>query len=120
MNSFIDDFQIAALIIAVLVVTAKALYLRLVRKINPIVIGSGKKGFSLAVELIAVVGLLIWMIEVLMYSLHLSFRILPWPLDIELLNSLLAKVIGVVLITIGLVIFVLAYCSFGDSWRVGF
>ena len=120
MNSFFDYFQITSVAICLLIVAGRASYLRFGRNINPIVIGGGKKGFLLAVELMALAGLIVWIVEVLLHALHSSFRLFPWPLDIQIFSSLPAKLMGVTLITLGLVIFVLAYVSFGDSWRVGF
>jgi len=118
--NFFDYFQIAALVIVVLIVVGRASYLHLARNINPIVIGGGKKGFLLAVELLFILGLLAWMIEVLLYARHSAFRISPAILDFELVRSFPVKSIGAALVTLGLVLLGLGYASFGDSWRVGF
>jgi protein-S-isoprenylcysteine O-methyltransferase Ste14 len=120
MQGFFDYFQIAGVLITVFVIVAKVSYLFWFRGINPIAIGGGKKGFLLAVELIAITGLLVWLVEVLLCALLSGFRIFPAPLDRELFVSPIARLIGVILITVGLGLFVLAYLSFGDSWRVGF
>ena len=119
MNVF-DYFQIASVVVFLFILVGKILYLRLSRNLNPIVIGGGKKGVVLAVELISVAGLMVWLIEVLLYAFHYDFRIFPPPLNRQLVNSELVKLSGVGLISLGLVIFALAYVSFGDSWRVGF
>jgi protein-S-isoprenylcysteine O-methyltransferase Ste14 len=118
--SFFDYFQIASVALFVLIILVKTLYLRLKRNINPIAIGGGKKGLVLAVEVFAFAALLAWMIEILLYAYHSEFRIFPWPLDIQLFDSQIAKIIGVVLMSLGSVLFIIAYVSFGDSWRVGF
>ncbi len=118
--SFFDYFQIASVVMFVLIILVKTLYLRLKRNINPIAIGGGKTGLLLIVEIFAFTALLAWMIEILLYAFHSQFRIFPWPFDILLLDSPVAKLLGVVLISIGCVLFVMAYVSFGDSWRVGF
>jgi len=118
--NFFDFCQIASVTIFLLIIAGKASYLRLSRQINPIAIAGGKKGFLLAVELIAFSGLVVWMVEVLLYAFHSRFRIFPSPLDTQLISSLPAKLIGVALIILGIVIFILAFISFGDSWRVGF
>lgn len=118
MSRFFDYFQIASVVISLLIVVGRASYLGLSRKINPIAI-RGKKGFSLAVELIAFAGLAVWIVEVLLQALHSKVRIFPSPLETQLLGSLPAMLIGVTLVTLGLVIFFLAFVSFGDSWRVG-
>lgn len=117
---FFDHFQIASVAISLLIFSGRAAYLRLSTNINPIAIGGGKRGLLLAVELIAFVGLVAWMIEVLLYAFHSGFRIFPSPLGAQLLDSLPAKVVGVALVTLGLILFALAFISFGDSWRVGF
>ncbi len=119
MTSF-DYFQIASVAAFVLIILVKTLYLRLKRNINPIAIGRGKKGLVLAVEVLAFVALVAWMFEILLYWFHSEFRIFPWPLNIQLIDFATPKIIGVVLTSLGCVLFVLAYVSFGDSWRMGF
>ena len=118
MNSF-DYFQIASVAITVLIFVGRVAYLRLGKNINPIAIGGGKRGLLLVVELIAFAGLVAWMFEVLSYALHFRFRLFPSALDAQLIDSLPAKIIGVALVTLGVIIFALAFVSFGDSWRVG-
>jgi protein-S-isoprenylcysteine O-methyltransferase Ste14 len=118
--TFFDYFQVTSVAIVLLIFVGRAFYLRFRRNINPIAIGGGKKGVLLAVEFVAIVGFVAWIIEVSLFALHSSFRIFPSPLDSQLLNSLPVKIAGVVLVTSGLVIFGSAYASFGDSWRVGF
>src|SRR6266850_907572 len=117
--NFFDYFQIASVVIFLVILVGKILYLRR-RNINPIAIGGGKKGVLLAVELISVAGLMVWIVEVLLYAFHSDFRIFPSPLDRPLISSGPVKLIGVALISLGVTIFVMAYGSFGDSWRVGF
>ena len=118
--SFFDYFQIASVALFVIIILVKTLYLRLRRNINPIAIGGGKTGLPLVVEIFAFTALLAWMVEILLYAFHSAFRIFPWPLATLLIDSPVAKLIGVILISIGCVLFVMAYVSFGDSWRVGF
>lgn len=120
MRTFFDYFQIASVITFLSIVFGRALYLRLSRNIQAIAIGGGKTGLVLAVELMSFGGLVAWMIELILYALHSEFHIFPSPLDTVLLDSNLAKMIGVTLISIGLIVFVGAFVSFGDSWRVGF
>jgi protein-S-isoprenylcysteine O-methyltransferase Ste14 len=120
MNRLIDYFQTSALIIVGFVVLAKAAYLKLARNINAFVIARGYEGFKQVIEPIAMFVFLIWVVEVLLYSLHSSFRIFAGPMQLVLLNSLAAKLIGVALISFGLITLILAYVTFGDSWRVGF
>lgn len=118
--NFFDKFQVACVAVFLLIVFVRAAHLRFGRNINPIVIGGGKRGLPLAVELIAFAGLVAWIIEVLLRALHAGSHVFPPSLDAQLIDSLPAKVIGVASVTSGLVLFALAFVSFGDSWRVGF
>lgn len=119
MNRFFDYFQIASLITFVLIVVSKAVYVRSTAGINPIVIGRGKRGFQLIFELAAFAGLVVWIVEFVSYALHAKFHIFGAPLDWRLIDSDTARIAGVVLVTTGLVIFIWAFISFGNSWRVG-
>jgi protein-S-isoprenylcysteine O-methyltransferase Ste14 len=62
----------------------------------------------------------LWMIEVISYAVHANFHIFPSPLNMVLVESDAAKIAGVSLVSIGLLVFMAAFVSFGDSWRVGF
>lgn len=119
-RSYFDYFQFVSVVIFLLLILGKTLYLRFNRNINPIAIGGGKRGLVLAVELIAFAGLAVWIVEILLSALDSSFHLFPSSLNLQLIDSLAAKFIGVALVTTGLIIFTLAYVSFGDSWRVGF
>jgi protein-S-isoprenylcysteine O-methyltransferase Ste14 len=115
-----DYFQIASVTAFLVVIIGRALFMRFTKGIRAIVIGGGKTGFVLVVEVLSFAGLALWVIEILFYALHSEFRIFPSPLDNQLINSVPAKFAGCVLIAFGFVIFLLAFLSFGDSWRVGF
>ena len=119
LSSFFDYFQISILILLLIVLVGRAIYLRLTQNINPIAIGQGKRGFRLVFEIYAFAGLTIWLIEVFLSSLHSGFRIFPESVSTPLFDSTLLRLIGVALLLFGFVIFVLAFVSFGNSWRVG-
>lgn len=118
--NFFDYFQVASVVVFLVILVGKILYLRMRRNVNPIAIGGGKKGFRLAFELISFSSLLLWMVAVLLYAFHSDFRIFPSHLDMQLFSSQTVKLIGVAFTSLGLIIFAMAYFSFGDSWRVGF
>ena len=118
--TFFDYFQIASVIIFLMIIASRVVYMRATRGVNPIAIGGGKKGLVLIVELVAFGGLVLWMIEVVAYAVHANFHIFPSPLDIVLIDSNIVRIVGVVLVSIGLLVFMAAFVSFGDSWRVGF
>ena len=118
-SGFFDTFQIVGLIFFLCVFVGRTLYLRFARGIQPITLGVGKAGIRRLVEISFFVGLVVWIIEVILYALQLEFRLLPHPLDARLIDSTLAKSVGVILCTGGFGIFVWALMSFGDSWRIG-
>lgn len=118
--NFFDYVQIASVALFLLIILVKTMFLRLRRNINPIVIGGGKRGLVLIVEVVAFTALVMWMIEVILYAVHSDFHIFAGPFDTVVIDSYLLQVMGAILISAGLVIFILAYLSFGDSWRVGF
>ena len=118
--TFFDYLQIASLAIFLLVVTSRAVYMMVSRGINPIVIGGGKKGLVRIVELLSFGGLVLWMIELVLYAVHAGFHIFPTPLNQILIDSQISRILGATLVVLGLSFFLGAFVSFGDSWRVGF
>lgn len=117
--SFFDYFQIAIVAIVIAIILTKAAYLRISRNITAIVAGRDSRGLARVFEIAAFAGLVFWMVEVVSYALHSSFRILPAAFHHQLFDSFPAKVAGVLLISAGLIVFILAFFNFGDSWRVG-
>src|SRR5207249_8772195 len=57
--------------------------------------------------------------DLVSYALHTSVHIIPAGANVTLINSFAARIVGVVLIGIGLIIMFWAFISFGDSWRIG-
>jgi len=117
--TFFDYFQIAVLVMIVTVIAFKAIYLRTTTGINPIVIGRGAEGAWRIVELIAFGGLLLWMIEVVLHALHSPLDMFPERVPISLLQTDGVRILGSLVAGLGLIIFVLAFFSFGNSWRIG-
>jgi protein-S-isoprenylcysteine O-methyltransferase Ste14 len=112
-----DYFQIAAVVLVVTLFFGRTFYLLAVKQINPIVLGVGKRGVQRIAELAVLVGFALWLNEVRRYALHLYQP--DSMLNRVLVDSLVAKVVGVVLIAIGFILFIWALISFGNSWRVG-
>lgn len=117
---FFDYLQIASVVLFLLVITTRAIFMIASRGINPIVIGGGKKGLVRIVELLSFGGLVLWIIELLLYAVHADFHIFPAPLNQVLIDSKMSRITGAILLFVGLLFFVGTFVSFGDSWRVGF
>src|SRR3990170_7987821 len=101
MDKFFNYFQITALVLFLLLFAGKISYLRLIKKINSVTIVVGKQGMQLAMDISFIIGLIIWIFEVLLHSLHLALLH-----DMQLINSILAKYIGAGLISFGFTIYI--------------
>jgi protein-S-isoprenylcysteine O-methyltransferase Ste14 len=116
--SVFDCFQLATVAVIVAVIATKAIYLRIVTGINPIVIARGRGPWRI-VEMSALGSLVLWVTEVLLHALHSRYDIDSQPLPFALLNSFAVKIAGFALVSGGLIIFIFAFLSFGNSWRIG-
>ena len=117
--SFFDIFQLAALTFFLVVFLGRTLLLWLNQGINPFALGAGKKGLHRLLELALFPWLVLWMLEILASTLRGPYRLIPASWNPLLLNNLLLKIAGALLIVFGDFVFVWALISFGNSWRVG-
>ena len=115
---FFNYFQIISLALFYAVFLGRMLQM-LVAGVNPLVIGSGKKGFGRILEACFMAGLLIWSLEVITHSLRIDTHVFPDFLYTALFETLALKLIGIILIIGGILVFVSSLISFGESWRVG-
>lgn len=117
MDSF-DYFQISILGLLYLISAGRIFQLWL-RGVNVVALGAGKKGLKRIGDISIVLVIIIWTVEIVSHSLRIDFRILPEPACMNLFHSYPLKLIGVVLITIGFLIWISALAVLGRSWRVG-
>jgi len=117
--SFFDVFQLCSAVVFLSVFVIRAAHLFFAQKINPIAIGRGKKGFSLIFELIAFGGLIVWISAIVLHAIHSKLGIFPAVFDARVIGSGIARSAGLLLVALALVMFALAFLSFGNSWRVG-
>jgi protein-S-isoprenylcysteine O-methyltransferase Ste14 len=115
---FLNYFQLATVIIVVCAIATKALYSWRVTGVFPIVIGRGKGAWRI-IELLSFVALILLVSEVLLRALRSRFDMFPDPINVTLLHSQPARILGVMLILLGLILFLLAFLNFGTSWRIG-
>jgi protein-S-isoprenylcysteine O-methyltransferase Ste14 len=115
---FFDYFQIIVLLIVICVIVSKALYSWRLTGIFPIVIGRGKGKWRI-LEGLSFLALILWFTEILLRALRSRFDIFPDQLRLGFFQTDGAKILGVILILIGLVPFILAFVDFGTSWRIG-
>jgi len=116
--TFSDYLQIFIVIIVPCVIAFKAVYLRFTTGINPIVIGRGKGPWRI-VEILSLGSLGLWMTELLLHSLHSSHDIFPQAINVAFMRIGPVRIVGLILAGAGLLTFMLAFLSFGNSWRIG-
>lgn len=110
-----------------MIISVALLYLLLVGRtamlmrqgIKPFVLGKGKKGINRLIEISFLIGLVIWSSETIFNSLHIKYHFSPDIFNNYLFNIAIFKVIGIILIFVGTIIFISALISFGKSWRIG-
>ncbi len=116
--NFFDRFQITVLIVFYAVFIGRTLQM-IMRGINPLVLGSGKRGLERVLELSFVIGLAAWTMEIISHSLHLERHIFPDALYVQAFDITPLRMLGALLIASGLGLFVMSLVSFGNSWRIG-
>jgi protein-S-isoprenylcysteine O-methyltransferase Ste14 len=116
--SLFDYFQLALIAVIVGVIAFKAIYLRVTTGINPIVVFRTEGAWRI-VEFFALAALVSWVVEVILHATHSHFDFAPERVELAFLQLQFAKIVGAMIACVGLLIFVLAFFSFGDSWRIG-
>jgi len=119
MNPFFKYFQISAFAIAFFAFTGRMLYLIVFKNVNPFVIGIGKNWEQRIFEVFFFIIFCLWILIVFLNIFKLGYFILPSFLYMQLFDTLLTKVIGAILIIVGIFIFYYALLSFRNSWRLG-
>ncbi|MBN1822213.1 MAG: isoprenylcysteine carboxylmethyltransferase family protein [Prolixibacteraceae bacterium] len=115
---FFNYFQFISLILFLGIFIGRSVWLHKTG-IRIFVIGKGKDGIKALMEIVFVGVLFIWIYEILRISAGISFSILPTFITIPFIGYSFIKLVGVILITLGLIIFVLALIAFNTSWRIG-
>jgi len=116
---FFDLFVIASMIVFYLAFLGRAAILAAREKVNPFVLGKGKTGLHRALEYLFLAGLIIWTCAVIAQAARVNVASFLKSMLSPRYSSVVLSIPGVVLITIGLVIFIMSLRDFGRSWRVG-
>jgi len=116
--NFFDVFQATSLIIFLALFIGRSLWLRF-SGIKIFIAEEKKNPVTRITEMIFIVILILWVYEILKQALLVTFPLLPAFLSDPYVESKTMKIVGVVLISIGLIIFIAALVAFGKSWRIG-
>lgn len=117
-TDFFDYFQIVVLALFYAAFACRTIQM-MSRGINPFVLGKGKKGMQAVLEIAFIFGLIIWTIEIVLAGFHLGIHVFPGVVYTVFIDSLILKSTGAILIISGLLLFIWALISFGNSWRIG-
>lgn len=116
---FFDWFVIIALIAFYIAFIGKTVIMAIKDRINPFVLGKGKSGLNRFVEILFFAGLILWTYAAVAQALRFNppslLKIIFWPW----VQSKILPWMGVILITAGIVFFIVTLNDFGKSWRVG-
>jgi protein-S-isoprenylcysteine O-methyltransferase Ste14 len=101
-------------------VIGKTIYLRRTKKISAIKVNIfSREGQKHGFEIIMFFLVNLWTFFLLAYALHTAFGTFPNIPEVILFNFLPLKILGLLLIISGFVIFILALQTLGNSWRLG-
>jgi protein-S-isoprenylcysteine O-methyltransferase Ste14 len=115
-DGFFDTYQLAALAAFLLLFIGRTVVMRWREGINPITLAAGKAGLRRLAEAFLPVGLGAFVAAIALASFDIG---LVSPLDDSVVDHVVARTAGAVLVAMGIFLFALALASFGASWRVG-
>jgi len=118
MNASYLCFQMSMLIVFSALVAGRIIHLRHKYKTNAVSIirNKGTQRF-LGITVVTIIN--VWVAILLVYILHPEIEFLPFPLDLVLVDTTPVKIIGISLICLGLVIYIAAWVSLSNAWRIG-
>ncbi|MFC2023976.1 methyltransferase family protein [Chloroflexota bacterium] len=119
MNGLFETFHLSILLIFTSLFVSRIIYMRRVKITSTITFNlkSGEPRNFLTFAL--VVTICVWVPVMLVNVLHPEIRLLPAVLETQLTETSAAKITGMSIIILGLVIYIPALLTLGDYWRVG-
>ncbi|MDD4987202.1 MAG: isoprenylcysteine carboxylmethyltransferase family protein [Dehalococcoidales bacterium] len=119
MSGFLDYFQFTVFLLYIALFVGRIIYLNWqngIRAITVTVDGSRVRGI-LTVCLIAIIT--IWFVVMISGIVNPEVSLLPSSLEMILIDSVQARIAGVILVILGFVVFTSAWFTLGNAWRVG-
>lgn len=118
-DGFLSAFQICCLIVFLVIVVGRAASLRIRSRVNPIALRARKRGMLGAVEIALFVQVNVWAAAIVMHSITGLLPPGTWVFGGLRVNVGWVKVLGILMITSGFVLFISALWALGSSWRLG-
>jgi len=117
-SRFFEWFQFGALACWGVLGVTRALLLR-ARGVAVIVADWERTCWQMVVDAFAVAWLLVWAYEVVAYAWPLRLHVGPTWLHAVLIGSIAIKILGAVFVSGAIVLYGVALCRLGASWRLG-
>jgi len=117
--NYINVISIISIILFLILFSGRTIQMVIIHKINPFVIGTTKAGFQKFIELLLVIGLILWIYQAFTITLNLKYQLFPAVIANPIIDNIIMHFLGIGLMLIGIVIFLLSLISFGKSWRIG-
>lgn len=89
------------------------------RRVNVLAVDRQRSAAEALADLGFVLGFLLWLYEALAFSLPLGFHLVPAAMRAVVIDFAVARALGVLAMTAGLVVYGLALHALGASWRLG-
>jgi protein-S-isoprenylcysteine O-methyltransferase Ste14 len=96
-----------------------AIYIKRKDNLNAISLKFGRDGVRNLIEILSFVFTNLWIFAMLLYLISRDARSYLSVLDINLLNILPVKIIGILFILTGFIFYIMALVHLGNSWRLG-
>jgi len=119
MNSIFNYFQISVLFVFTCLFIARTIYMRRVKKTSVITVTLNSKEtrniltVSMSATICAFVAVLI------IHVFHPEINFEPLALNIVIVETVAAKIVGMVVVSAGFLIYIVAMFTLADYWRVG-
>jgi protein-S-isoprenylcysteine O-methyltransferase Ste14 len=118
-QAFFGCFQVAGLALFLVLTVGRTIQMQARRHINPIALRWRKRGLLGLMEIGLFVGVNLWVLAVLLYTLPLEPRPMAWLFGCNLIDSTAARIVGATLIAVAFCVRIQAMVALGDSWRLG-
>ena len=115
----LGGFQLLALALFLILVVGRTMHLLIHKKVNPITLDLARKGRAGLMEILLFASVNLWAVAVVLCTLSLERPPFAWICNVQLVDAMPAKLLGVTVIICAFVTFVLALSALGNSWRLG-
>ena len=119
MNGFLDSFQMVVFILYVSLFAGRILYLRWHNRVRAIVVTIDSNKVRGVLTVCLITAITTWFVVMVTGIVNPEAQFLPPTLTFRLIDSVQTRLIGMILVSLGFIVFTAAWVTLGNSWRVG-